>query len=131
MGRRIGRYMFTAVQPITLGEPIRFRVHEQPAHEIPLDRLIVNVPCPGFLTVHGIYVKGKNLLRKGPQDAITWHVTNGRNDFFDAIVTKEGGIDFDAEYTGLYPGSFERDQKYPVSFTCSEKTDDLYESDYP
>lgn len=99
------RYSCTINKRLQLGSARSFYVSISPERGFTPDRLVMNAPCYGFITIKRIWI-GDTLLVGGSEDAFSYSASNTTMKLSVPYISEYDEIQLEADYNGMCPAPF-------------------------
>ena len=114
---KISRYSFSLNQQLTIGTAVGILATLQPDTKIRPQRVVMNAPCYGFITVTTIKVANVSVLVGGSEDAFTYSATSVGIHLDMPTLDPSNRATVQGNYAGLAPPPFATG--YPYLFVTT------------
>lgn len=103
----VSRYTVGLAAPLTIGRAGKLTAEVSPQIPCPVEQILTNAPCPGFVILHHLLFDRRDILM-GPVDASTFGQLAFSAPLHLPMVREGGRIEVVGEYTGLVPPGYPR-----------------------
>ncbi len=111
---KVERYAFCVNQDLELGTPSAVNATNQPNTTIRPQRISINAPAPGFMTVDNIQAANVSVVVGGTDDAWNYNANGVGQELDLPTLTPANRVTVTGNYTGFVPPGYVNGQDYKL-----------------